>query len=152
MLRMHTRYRRKLVQARHRAAEPRIEKLLEEGHIKLSSVISKLHGVSGAGDAGRAGPPGSPTRPCWPSWRGAGMRSKIPLLEEALDCSFFTPAMAGLLRRMLDLADYYAAQVADLDAEITVLCAPFEAEIARLDEVHGIGRRTAGRRSSPRSG
>lgn len=141
VLRMHTRYRRRLVQART-AQLGRIEKLLEEGHIKLSSVISKLHGVSGRAmlDALAAGV----TDPAvLAQLARRRMRSKIPLLEEALDCSFFTPAMAGLLRRMLDLADCYAAQVAGLDAEIAVLCAPFEAEIARLDEVHGIGRRTA---------
>jgi hypothetical protein len=45
-LRTHTRYRRRLVQART-AEKQRCEKLLEDGHLKLSSVISDIHGVSG---------------------------------------------------------------------------------------------------------
>src|SRR6185437_13811251 len=72
------------------------------------------------------------------------MRVKIARIEEALDCSFFTPALAGLLARMLAMADQMTAQIEDLDAEIARLCAPFEAEIARLDEAGGIARRTAG--------
>jgi transposase len=45
-LRTCTRYRRKLVQART-AEKQRAEKLLEDAHLKLSSVISDIHGVSG---------------------------------------------------------------------------------------------------------
>ena len=45
-LRTHTRYRRRLVQART-AEKERCEKLLEDAHLKLSSVISDIHGVSG---------------------------------------------------------------------------------------------------------
>ena len=42
----HTRYRRHLVQAQT-AEKARCEKLLEDAHLKLSSVISDIHGVSG---------------------------------------------------------------------------------------------------------
>jgi hypothetical protein len=45
-LRTHTRYRRRLIQART-AEKQRAEKLLEDAHLKLSSVISDIHGVSG---------------------------------------------------------------------------------------------------------
>jgi transposase len=45
-LRTHTRYRRKLVQMRT-AQKERCEKLLEDAHLKLSSVISDIHGVPG---------------------------------------------------------------------------------------------------------
>ena len=45
-LRTHTRYRRHLTQART-AEKQRAEKLLEDAHLKLSSVISDIHGVSG---------------------------------------------------------------------------------------------------------
>jgi transposase len=67
-LRTQTRYRRHLTQTRT-AEKSRVEKLLEDAHLKLSSVISDIHGVSGramleaiaAGernprDAGPAGP------------------------------------------------------------------------------------------------
>src|SRR5450755_348768 len=45
-LRTCTRYRRHLTQART-AEKQRVEKLLEDGHLKLSSVISDIHGLSG---------------------------------------------------------------------------------------------------------
>jgi transposase len=45
-LRTRTRYRRRLTQART-AEKQRAEKLLEDAHLKLSSVISDIHGVSG---------------------------------------------------------------------------------------------------------
>ena len=45
-LRTHTRYRRHLTQART-AEKARCEKLLEDAHLKLSSVITDIHGVSG---------------------------------------------------------------------------------------------------------
>lgn len=140
-LRGHTRYRRKLIQART-AQKNRVEGLLEDGHLKLSSVISDIHGVSGRAmlDSLAAGV----TDPWVLAAHARGtMKAKTPQIAEALDCSFFTPALAALLRRMLDMLDHYTAEIAGLDAEIAVLCAPFEAEIARLDQVDGIARRTA---------
>src|SRR5215469_7908719 len=75
------------------------------------------------------------------------MRVKIPQIEQALDCSFFTPPLARLLARllarMLALADQMTAQIRELDTDIADLCAPFEAEIARLGQADGIARRTA---------
>jgi transposase len=141
VLREYTRYRRRLIQARTAQAS-RTEKLLENGHVKLSSVISKLHGASGRDmmDAIAAGE--RDPKVLAQLARGV-MRRKIPQLEEALDCTFFTPPLARLLRMMLDQTDQLTAQIQDLDAEIAVLCAPFEAEIARLDEADGIARRTA---------
>lgn len=141
VLRCHTRYRRKLIQART-AQLNRTEKLLEEGHLKLSSVISKLHGVSGRAMLDAMANGVTDPKVLAQLARGT-MRRKIPQLEEALDCSFLTSALARLLRMMLDMTDQYTAQIEELDTEIAALCAPFETEIARLDEVQGIARRTA---------
>jgi transposase len=46
VIRLHTRYRRDLVEERTREKQ-RVEKLLESAGIKLSGVLSDLHGVSG---------------------------------------------------------------------------------------------------------
>jgi hypothetical protein len=54
------------------------------------------------------------------------MRRKITRLEEALDCSFFTPEHAFVLSMMLDNIDHYTAQIAVLDEKIAVLCEPYE--------------------------
>ena len=46
VLRSHARYRRHLIQART-AEKQRTEKLLEDAHLKLSSVVTDIHGKSG---------------------------------------------------------------------------------------------------------
>lgn len=140
-LRTHTRYRRKLTQART-AEKQRAEKLLEDAHLKLSSVISDVHGVSGrdmldAVIAGERNP-----KVLAGLARGV-MRRKLALLEEALDCSFFTPEHAFVLRMMLDNIDHHTAQIAVLDERIAVLCEPYERQIAQLDAIPGFGVTTA---------
>jgi transposase len=136
-LRTHTRYRRKLVQART-AEKERCEKLLEDAHLKLSSVISDIHGVSGrdmltAIIAGERNP-----RVLAEMARGR-MRRKTAQLEEALDCSFFTAEHAFVLQMMLANIDHLTAQAAVLDERIAVLCGPYERQIAQLDAIPGFG-------------
>jgi transposase len=136
-LRTHTRYRRKLVQMRT-AQKARCEKLLEDGHLKLSSVISDIHGVSGrdmlnAIAAGERDP-----RILADKARGV-MRGKIGKLEEALDCAFFTEDHAFILAMMLDSIDSLTAQIGVLDGKIAVLCEPYERQVAQLDGVPGFG-------------
>ncbi len=136
-LRTHTRYRRHLTQART-AEKQRAEKLLEDGHLKLSSVISDIHGVSGrdmlnALAAGQRDP-----RALAQLARGT-MRSKIRRLEEALECSFFTDQHAAVLAMMLTTIDHYTAQITELTARIEALAEPYLHQITQLDAVPGIG-------------
>src|ERR1017187_1256941 len=136
-LRTHTRYRRHLTQART-AEKQRAEKLLEDGHLKLSSVISDIHGLSGramleAIIGGERNP-----RTLAQLARGK-MRGKIRQLEEALDCSFFTGDHAAVLAMMLALIDHYTTQIDQLTAKIEVLAEPYLHQVEQLDAVHGIG-------------
>jgi transposase len=140
-LRTHTRYRRHLTQART-AEKQRVEKLLEDGHLKLSSVISDIHGVSGramleAIIAGERNP-----KVLAQLARGS-MRGKIARLEEALDCSFLTEEHAAVLSMMLTTIDYYTAQIDELTAKIEVLAEPYLHQIEQMDAVHGTGRISA---------
>jgi transposase len=140
-LRTHTRYRRRLTQART-AEKQRAEKLLEDAHLKLSSVISDVHGVSGrdmlsAIIAGERDP-----RVLAQMARGR-MRSKTAAIEEALDCTFLTPEHVFVLEMMLGNIDHYSAQIAVLDERIAVLCAPYEHQVAQLDAIPGFGERNA---------
>jgi len=140
-LRTRTRYRRHLTQART-AEKGRAEKLLEDAHLKLSSVISDIHGVSGramleAIIAGERDP-----RVLAQLARGK-MRGKIRQLEEALDCSFLTGEHAAVLAMMLATIDYYTTQIDELTAKIEVLCEPYRHQIAQLDAVPGTGVITA---------
>ena len=140
-LRTHTRYRRRLTQART-AEKQRAEKLLEDAHLKLSSVISGIHGASGrdmpnAIIAGERNP-----RVLAEMARGV-MRSKIARPEEALDCSFFTGEHAFILKMMLASIDRHTAQIAVLDERVSALCEPYERQIAQLDAIPGFGVKTA---------
>ena len=140
-LRTHTRYRRRLTQART-AEKDRCEKLLEDAHLKLSSVISDIHGVSGR-DMLRAIIAGERNPEVLAQKARTRMRRKIAQLREALDCSFFTPDHAFVLQMMLGNIDHYTAQISVLDERITVLCEPYERQIAQLNGVPGFGVRTA---------
>jgi transposase len=136
-LRTRTRYRRHLTQART-AEKQRTEKLLEDGHLKLSSVISGIHGVSGrdmlnAIAAGQRDP-----RALAQLARGT-MRGKIRRLEEALECSFFTDQHAAVLAMMLTTIDHYTTQIDQLTARIEKLAEPYLHQVRQLDQIDGVG-------------
>ena len=136
-LRTRTRCRRHLTQART-AEKQRTEKLLEDGHLKLSSVISDIHGVSGRDmlnglAAGQRDP-----RALAQLARGT-MRGKIRRLEEALECSFFTDEHAAVLAMMLVTIDHYTTQIDQLTAKIEKLAEPCLHQIRQLGEIDGAG-------------
>jgi transposase len=140
-LRTHTRYRRKLVQMRT-AQKERCEKLLEDAHLKLSSVISDIHGASGQ-DMLRALAAGERDPKVLAQMARGVMRRKIRELEQALDCSFFTAEHAFVLTMMLDSIGQLTAQVSVLDEKITRMCEPYERQIGQLDAIPGFGITTA---------
>ena len=141
LLRTHTRYRRKLVQIRT-AQKERCEKLLEDAHLKLSSVISDIHGVSGRDMLGALAAGERDPKVLAEMARGV-MRRKTAQLEEALDCSFFTSEHAFILAMMLDSIDQLTGQIEVLDEKITQMCAPYEHQISQLDGIPGFGVITA---------
>jgi len=136
-LRTHTRYRRHLTQART-AEKQRVEKLPEDGHLKLSSVISDIHGVSGR-DMLSALAAGQRDPKALAQLARGSMRGKIRRLEEALDCSFFTSEHVAVLAMMLTVIDHYTTQIDALTARIEALIEPYLHQVAQLDAVHGIG-------------
>jgi len=137
-LRTCTRYRRHLTQART-AEKQRVEKLLEDGHLKLSSVISDIHGVSGR-DMLEAITAGERNPNVLAQLARGTMRAKIKRLEEALDCAFFTGEHAAVLAMMLAAIDHYTAQIDQLTARIEVLAEPYLHQVAQLDEIDGVGQ------------
>jgi len=130
-----TRYRRALVQDRTREQQ-RVEKLLEEAQIKISSVLSDLHGVSGrammhALIAGERDPR------TLARLAKSGARKKTDQLEEALR-GFFTDHHATILTMMLDNSDRIGAQIAALDALIEDAISPFSRQATRLADIVGV--------------
>jgi transposase len=135
-----TRYRIDLVSART-AEKQRAEKLLEDAGIKLSVVASDMFGVSGRAMlaallAGERDPK------VLAQLARTSMRRKITALEDAFT-GHFTGHHAFLLGKMLARIDGIDADIAELDAAIEEMVAPFALLVERLDEVPGIGRTAA---------
>ena len=130
-----TRYRRALVSDRSREMQ-RVEKLLEDAQIKISSVLSDIHGVSGRAmmEALIAG-----QRDPWSLARLAkgNARKKTDRLEEALR-GLFTDHHATLLQMMLDNIDRIGAQIAALDVRIAEAIGPFSRPAAQLADIPGV--------------
>ncbi len=135
-----TRYRRCLIQEQTREKQ-RLEKLLEDAQIKLSSVISELFGVSGrqmieAMIGGQRNPS------VLAEMAHGTMRRKIPLLREALT-GHFEDHHAFLAARMLTRVDALSTDIDAVSEQIEEVIAPFARQVAQLDEIVGIGSRAA---------
>jgi transposase len=130
-----TRYRRALVQDRTREQQ-RVEKLLEDAQIKISAVLSNLHGVTGRAimEALIAGERDPRTLAALAK---ASARKKTDRLEEALR-GFFTEHHATILQMMLDNSDRISAQIAVLDVRIQEAIGPFSRPAARLADIPGV--------------
>jgi len=135
-----TRYRRTLVRERTREAQ-RLEKLLEDAQIKLSSVVSNLLGASGRAML-EALIDGERNPGVLAELARGRMRGKRTQLTEALT-GHFDDHHAFLCRMMLDRIDALTAQIATLSATIETVIAPFQTRVDQLDAVTGIGQRSA---------
>jgi transposase len=135
-----TRYRRSLVREQTREKQ-RLEKTLEDAQIKLDSVISDLHGVSGR-QMLQAMIDGQRDPMILAELAHGSMRRKIPQLREA-STGHFGDHHAFICATMLRRIDTLAADIADLDARIEQMIAPFARAVQQLDEITGVGVRSA---------
>jgi transposase len=135
-----TRYRRSLVREQSREKQ-RLEKTLEDAQIKLDTVISNLHGVSGR-QMLQAMIDGQRDPVVLAEMAHGRMRPKIPQLRQALT-GHFDDHHAFLCAAMLRRIDTLAADITGLDTRIDELIAPFVAAVEKLDEITGIGIRSA---------
>src|SRR5215471_8372905 len=142
IIRLHTRYRRELTEERTREKQ-RAEKLLDSVAIKISSVLTDLHGVTGrdimdhliAGDRDPR---------ALAQLARARARRKISQLEEALEgAEFFTADHAALLKVMLERIDRVAGEIARLTEVIEQLLAPYEEQLQQAESMPGWGHRAA---------
>ena len=138
-LRTLTHYRRHLTEERSRE-KARAEKLLEDAMVKLSVVVSELHGVSSR--AMMEALIGGCRDPNVLAEMARGrLRSKMGALEEAPDgADSFSDQHAFVLQIMIDNSDRLSAQIERLTAQIDQLIAAFERQVAQLDAVPGFGR------------
>jgi len=142
LIREHTRYRRDLTAERTREKQ-RTEKLLESAAVKLSSVVTDLHGVTGRDImdhliAGERDPR------VLAQLARARARRKISQLEEALEgAEFFTRHHAALLKAMLARVDRLNADIDQVSQVIEELLAPYEEQLQQAESMPGWGRRAA---------
>jgi transposase len=135
-----TRQRTNLAQDRT-AAINRLHKTLEGTNLKLGSVITDLMGKSGR--AILAALLAGQTDPAQVADLAVGrLRAKLPQLADAV-VGQITDQQRFLLEQHLALIAFLDGQIAALDAAIAAHLRPDEAVVARLDEIPGVGRRTA---------
>jgi transposase len=139
-LRMLTRYRVQLMGDRTRDTI-RLELMLEDASIKLSSVASSLTTASAramlaAMIAGEQDP-----RALAELAKGK-MRIKIPQLTEALT-GHFNADHAQLAGSMLDRLERVEAALAELDAVIAEACRPWAHQLELLQTIPGVGPKVA---------
>jgi transposase len=142
VIRLHTRYRRDLTEERTREKQ-RAEKLLESAAIKLSSVLTDIHGVTGRDIMNRL-IAGQRDPKALAQLARARARRKITELEHALEgAEFFAAEHAALLAAMLARIDQLTAQAGELTEVIERLLAPWEEQLQQAESMPGWGRRSA---------
>ena len=139
-LREITRYRRQLTEERSRETL-RLQKLLEDAGVKLSSVASDTLGVTGRAmlDALISGERD-------PGVLAALARGRLKVKSELLARSVpgrFNDFHAVMARELLDHIDYLNLAICRLDGQVDVLMVPFVDARDRLDTVPGIAKRCA---------
>ncbi|MDT0201844.1 IS110 family transposase [Nocardioides sp. AE5] len=140
VLRDLTRYRWDQVAART-SEQQRVEKLLEDAQIKLSSVVSDIFGVSGR-DMLQALIDGERDAKVLAQFARGRMRVKLTVLEEAFT-GRFSDHHAFLLDKMLGRIDTINRDIADIENRIDTELLPFAGAVARLEEIPGVGHAAA---------
>jgi transposase len=135
-----TRYRKALIQERGREGQ-RLDKVLQDAGIKLSSVATDILGVSGR--AMLDGLVSGTTDPEVLADLARGrMREKIPALRDALT-GRFRRHHALIVGEILAHLDYLDEAIGRLSDEVGRLIAPFAETVTLLRTIPGIDQRAA---------
>jgi transposase len=119
----------------------RLERLLEDAGIKLSSVASELNGVSCRAML-TALIDGERDPAVLANLAKRRLRPKIPILVEALT-GRFSDHHAYLARMHLEAIDRHSARIADIEQRIEALVEPFQAFRELICSIPGISRTVA---------
>ena len=132
-----TRYR--VQQTRDRSQEVnRLQKVLEDAGVKLTSVLTDVMGVSGRAMV-EALVAGTTDPQVLAELARGQLRKKLPALRRALT-GRFRPVHAFLLEQILAKIDYLDEALDRLTAEIDRHVAPFASMLTALDTIPGINR------------
>jgi transposase len=139
-LRNLTRYRKAQIEERTRETQ-RLDKILQDAGVKLSSVASDILGKSGRAMLA-ALVAGTTDTDVLADLALGRLRKKIPALREAL-ASRFSGHHAVLTASILSKLDFLDELIGDLSTEIETVIAPFAHQAGLLDTIPGIDLRTA---------
>ena len=132
-----TRYR--VQQTRDRSREVnRLQKVLEDAGVKVTSVLTNVMGVSGRAMV-EALVAGTTDPQILADLARGKLRKKLPALQRAL-VGHFRPVHAFLLQQILAKIDYLDEALERLTAEIDRRVAPFAPMLTALDTIPGIDR------------
>ena len=139
-LREFTRYRRTLAEERTREAQ-RLDKVLQDAGVKLSSVASDVLGASSRAMLA-ALVEGTRDPAVLADLAKGKLRSKLPALRTALE-GRFGPRHAVLVSEILSHLDYLDEAIGRMTSAIEEAIAPFAEARDRLCSIPGIDRRIA---------
>lgn len=139
-LRELVRYRKSLIEEKSRELN-RIQKVLEGANIKLSSVVSDINGASSRSIL-EAIINGEENPETLAELSQGKLKNKMDELKRALK-GLINHHQRMLLEIQLRHIDYLDEEIAKLDEEIKNRMLPFEKDLALLDTIPGVGRRTA---------
>jgi transposase len=121
----------------------RLEALLEETHIKLSSLVSDLLGTS-ARRMLKALADGETDPVALAALADYRLRAPHQLLSDALGaCRELNPVYRRLLKAALAELELIEKQIRQLDQEMSDLLRPYQDQVERLAEVPGLGADSA---------
>src|SRR3989442_1803060 len=135
-----TRYRKAQIEERTRESQ-RLDKVLQDAGIKLSSVASDVLGVSGRAML-HALVRGTHDPELLAELARGRLRQKLPALRQALT-GRFRAHHALIVSQILAHVDFLEETIAVLSAEIDQVIAPFADKLALLDTIPGVDKRTA---------
>jgi transposase len=135
-----TRYRKTQIDIRGHEYQ-RLDKVLQDAGVKLSSVVSTMTAKS-VSDMVEALIAGERDPDRLADMAKSRMRSKIPALSEAMPGRF--AAHHGVVaRQILDHVRFLDASIAALNEQIAQRCVPFDTAMTLLCEITGVQRVTA---------
>lgn len=136
-----TRYRKAQIDERGREAQ-RLDKVLQDAGIKLSSVATDILGKSGR-DMLVALASGTDDPEVLAELARGRLRKKIPLLRQALEGRFVAAHHGLIVGQILAKLDFLDEAIGELSAEVDRLVAPFADEVELLRTITGVDRRAA---------
>lgn len=140
-LREIARYRKSLVEERARELN-RLQKMLEGANIKLDSVVKSINGKSARNLLHRIILNQSVTEEEAARLVYGSLKKKIDQILPAID-GFTTPLQRKLLAQVVDHIDDMTRRIESMDELILEYMEQYEQAIVAIDELPGIGRRSA---------